>query len=55
MDHATIFVFIAASYTPVALLVLEPPMRTIVLVVRLGGRRGGRGAEPGLDHARRGC
>ena len=32
MDHATIFVFIAASYTPVALLVLEPPMRTIVLV-----------------------
>ena len=32
VDHATIFVFIAASYTPVALLVLEPPMRTVVLV-----------------------
>jgi hemolysin III len=32
IDHSTIFVFIAASYTPVALLVLEPPMRTIVLV-----------------------
>jgi hemolysin III len=31
LDHATIFVFIAASYTPVALLVLEPPLRTIVL------------------------
>jgi len=32
IDHSAIFVFIAASYTPVALLVLEPPMRTIVLV-----------------------
>jgi hemolysin III len=32
MDHATIFVFIAASYTPVALLMLQPPMRTVVLV-----------------------
>jgi hemolysin III len=32
LDHSTIFVFIAASYTPVALLVLEPPLGTIVLV-----------------------
>jgi hemolysin III len=32
MDHATIFVFIAASDTPVALLVLESPMREVVLV-----------------------
>jgi hemolysin III len=32
MDHATIFVFIAASYTPVALLVLEPPTQAVVLV-----------------------
>jgi hemolysin III len=32
MDHATIFVFIAASYTPVALLMLQPAIRTVVLV-----------------------
>jgi len=41
MDHATIFVFIAASYTPVALLVLEPPMRTIVLVSVWAGAAAG--------------
>src|SRR5258705_11312988 len=32
VDHSTIFVFIAASYTPIALLVLHDPIRTIVLV-----------------------
>jgi hemolysin III len=32
VDHCVIFVFIAASYTPVAALVLEPPSSTIVLV-----------------------
>ena len=32
VDHSTIFVFIAASYTPVGLLVLEPPMQAIVLI-----------------------
>jgi hemolysin III len=31
IDHSTIFVFIAASYTPVALLVLEGPVKVIVL------------------------
>jgi hemolysin III len=31
VDHSTIFVFIAASYTPVALLVLDGPLRWIVL------------------------
>jgi hemolysin III len=31
IDHSTIFVFIAASYTPVGLLVLEPPLSGIVL------------------------
>jgi len=41
MDHATIFVFIASSYTPVALLVLEPPMRTIVLVSVWAGAAAG--------------
>jgi len=32
VDHCVIFVFIAATYTPVAALVLEPPSSTIVLV-----------------------
>ena len=32
IDHSVIFIFIAASYTPVAALVLEPPSSTIVLV-----------------------
>jgi hemolysin III len=32
IDHSVIFVFIAASYTPIAVLVLEPPSSTIVLV-----------------------
>jgi hemolysin III len=31
IDHAAIFVFIAASYTPVSLLVLSPPLSTVVL------------------------
>lgn len=31
IDHSTIFVFIAASYTPVGVLVLEPPMQVVVL------------------------
>jgi hemolysin III len=31
IDHSTIFVFIAASYTPVALLVLEGSLRWVVL------------------------
>jgi hemolysin III len=37
IDHSMIFVFIAASYTPVAALVLEPPSSTIVLVSVWGG------------------
>ena len=32
VDHSTIFVFIAASYTPVALLVLHGTLRWVVLV-----------------------
>src|SRR5215212_1672899 len=31
IDHSTIFVFIAASYTPIALLVLDGPLRVTVL------------------------
>ena len=32
VDHSTIFIFIAASYTPIAVLVLHSPLRTIVLI-----------------------
>jgi hemolysin III len=31
IDHSTIFIFIAASYTPIALLVLDGPLRVVVL------------------------
>jgi hemolysin III len=37
VDHSTIFVFIAASYTPPALLVLEGSLRWIVLAVVWAG------------------
>jgi hemolysin III len=37
LDHAMIFVLIAGSYTPFALLVLEPPWSTIILATVWGG------------------
>src|SRR3954466_6880297 len=41
IDHSTIFVFIAASYTPVCLLVLSGPVRWDVLVTVWAGALGG--------------
>jgi len=41
IDHSTIFVFIAASYTPVCLLVLTGPVRWIVLGTVWAGALGG--------------
>jgi hemolysin III len=41
IDHSVIFVFIAASYTPVAALVLEPPGSTLVLISVWGGALAG--------------
>jgi hemolysin III len=41
IDHSTIFVFIAASYTPIALLVLHTPLRWIVLCSVWGGALAG--------------
>jgi hemolysin III len=41
LDHSTIFVFIAASYTPVGLLVLDGTMRTVVLVSVWAGAAAG--------------
>ncbi|MFT3860628.1 PAQR family membrane homeostasis protein TrhA [Micropruina sp.] len=33
LDHANIFVFIAASYTPLALMLLSPSSRTMLLII----------------------
>jgi hemolysin III len=41
LDHSTIFVFIAASYTPVALLVLDGTIQTVVLVSVWAGAAAG--------------
>jgi hemolysin III len=41
VDHSTIFVFIAASYTPISLLVLDGPLRIIVLASVWGGALAG--------------
>jgi hemolysin III len=41
MDHSTIFVFIAASYTPVGLLVLDGTVQLVVLVSVWGGALAG--------------
>ncbi|HYZ28177.1 MAG TPA: hemolysin III family protein, partial [Thermoleophilaceae bacterium] len=41
IDHSTIFIFIAASYTPISLLVLDEPLREVVLAsVWLGALAG---------------
>src|SRR3954447_8473650 len=41
VDHSTIFVFIAASYTPIALLVLGGTLRWVVLGIAWGGALAG--------------
>ena len=41
LDHSTIYVFIAASYTPVALLVLDGTIQTVVLVSVWAGAAAG--------------
>jgi len=41
IDHSAIYVFIAASYTPVALLVLSGPVQTVVLVSVWAGAAAG--------------
>jgi hemolysin III len=41
VDHSTIFVFIAASYTPVALLVLEGSLQVTILVIAWAGALAG--------------
>jgi hemolysin III len=41
IDHSTIFIFIAASYTPVALLVMHGTLRWVILVAVWSGALGG--------------
>jgi hemolysin III len=41
VDHSTIFVFIAASYTPIALLVLDGTLRVVVLATVWAGALAG--------------
>ena len=41
IDHSTIFVFIAASYTPVALIVLDGPIAWVLLVGAWAGALAG--------------
>jgi hemolysin III len=41
IDHSTIYIFIAASYTPVALLVLSGPVKVVVLASVWGGALAG--------------
>ena len=41
LDHSTIFIFIAASYTPVALLVLDGTLQTVVLISVWAGAAAG--------------
>ncbi len=41
IDHSTIFVFIAASYTPIALIVLHGPLVWVLLIVAWTGAASG--------------
>ncbi len=41
IDHSTIFVFIAASYTPIALLVLHGPLAWVILIIAWTGAAAG--------------
>lgn len=47
IDHSTIFVFIAASYTPIALVVLHGPLVWVILGVAWGGAAVGVGFSLG--------
>ena len=51
IDHSTIFVFIAASYVPVALLVLSGGLRVAVLVAVVAGAAGGVALTVGFPGA----
>lgn len=52
-DHSMIFVFIAGSYTPLAVLALTPPTSTVVLIVVWVGAAGGVALKMLWPHAPR--
>lgn len=52
-DHSMIFVFIAGTYTPVAVLAMDDPSRTVVLVVVWAGAAGGVALKMLRPHAPR--
>jgi hemolysin III len=49
LDHSTIFLFIAASYTPIAVVVLHGALAWIILGVAWTGRGGWRGVLTWMD------
>ena len=53
IDHSTIFVFIAASYTPIALLVLQGPLVWVLLGIAWTGAAAGVAFSLGWIHAPR--
>jgi hemolysin III len=53
IDHSTIFVFIAASYTPIALLVLHGPLAWVILALAWAGAAAGVTLSLGWIHAPR--
>ncbi len=53
LDHSMIFVFIAASYTPIALLVLHGPLVWVILAVAWTGAAAGVAFSLGWIHAPR--
>ena len=56
LDHSMIFVLIAGTYTPVALLALKGSLATTILVVLWAGALGGVVLQAALDRSRRsGC
>lgn len=52
-DHSMIFVFIAGSYTPMAVLALTPPTSTVVLIAVWTGAAGGVALKMLWPHAPR--
>lgn len=53
IDHSTIFVFIAASYTPIALMVLRGPLAWVILGIAWLGAAAGVAFSLGWIHAPR--
>ncbi len=53
VDHSTIYVFIAASYTPIALVVLHGPLRWVILGLAWAGAGAGVAFALGWVHAPR--